>query len=188
MSAIIQLSCNGCGNLSFRLFQYCDAGDWPHIEIYPECSEYDYHTKNPRALPWELRGIYEETVKALNSDLRVLCAIGIRAIIEAICKKQGVNKGYNWDTSKDDYRKDKNGNYRKFKNLEGKIFELYEQGIITKAQSETLHQLRFLGNAAAHELDKPLKSNLKVAMAIVDNIIENLYVIPKYKEKLVKRK
>ena len=108
----------------------------------------------------------KKTVKAFNSGLRVLCAIGIRAILEGICKEQGMPS----------------------RDLFGKISDLVKQRIITESSSDVLHQLRFLGNDAAHELDEPLRDDLRAAMSIVDNIIENLYEIPKHKERLVKRK
>ena len=46
---------------------------------------------------------------------------------------------------------------KRFKNLEGKIAGLYEKGFLTKKSSTILHEHRFLGNEAVHELSQPSK-------------------------------
>jgi hypothetical protein len=48
----------------------------------------------------------------------------------------------------------KTGIVKKQKNLKGKINGRAERGLITTNQAATLHQIRFLGNDAAHELDE----------------------------------
>ena len=48
----------------------------------------------------------------------------------------------------------KTGIVKKQKNLEGKINGMAERGLITTNQAATLHQIRFFGNDAAHELDE----------------------------------
>jgi len=62
--------------------------------------------------------------------LPVLAGVGLRALIEAVCRDQGINGG----------------------NLEALIGGLATNGILSKAQADILHTHRFLGNAAAHEV------------------------------------
>ena len=69
-------------------------------------------------------------------------------------------------------------------NLEGKINGLYEQGILTQKQSNILHELRFFGNRAVHELAVPSKDSLKMAMEILEQIIFNIYELSAKTEKL----
>lgn len=61
--------------------------------------------------------------------------------------------------------------------LQGKIEGLAEKDLITKDNCDILHNLRFIGNDALHELTAPPKSELKLAINIVEHAIESLYEI-----------
>ena len=67
---------------------------------------------------------------------------------------------------------------RRTKDLQGKINGLYEKGKLTKESAEILHEHRFLGNSALHELSLPSKEELNLAIEIVENILDTLYEIP----------
>ena len=65
-------------------------------------------------------------------------------------------------------------------NLQGKIGGLYEKNLITKTHAEILHEHRFLGNNAVHELDMPSAEELKLGIEILEHTLENIYEL-KYK-------
>lgn len=63
-------------------------------------------------------------------------------------------------------------------NLQGKINGLYEKGVLTKESAESLHEHRYLGNEAVHELSQPSKEELALAINIIEHILETIYEIP----------
>lgn len=62
--------------------------------------------------------------------------------------------------------------------LQGKINGLHEKGKLTKENAENLHEHRFLGNSAIHELSVPKKDELSLAIEIIENVFDTLYEIP----------
>ena len=63
-------------------------------------------------------------------------------------------------------------------NLEGRISGLQEKGLLTKSSAQTLHEHRYLGNLAIHELARPSADELKLAIEIVEHVLEQLYELP----------
>jgi hypothetical protein len=169
------IRCKGCDFVSFRKVhsnsEDLDAvpdgkGDWDQIyaekeDFYPS-PESRTQIKEYVMLPPLLQGIYHETIKAINSNSQILAGIGIRAIIEAVCKDQGTSG-----------------------NLEKKINLLSDKGLLTKDGASILHQLRVLGNAAAHEVKPHSLGQLSVALDVIDHLLVGVYVLPiKAKETL----
>jgi DNA polymerase III alpha subunit (gram-positive type) len=100
----------------------------------------------------------------LASKLNILAGIGIRGLIEAVCNEQGM-----------------------MGNLEQKINDLVANEILTKTNADILHEIRFMGNQSAHEFEIKKEQELHVGFAIIENLLRNLYEIPKMAESL-KRK
>ena len=88
----------------------------------------------------------------------------VRAIVETICKHQGLTQG----------------------NLETKIDGLATTGVITTAGAEILHSLRFMGNVAAHEVKAHKTEELGTAMDVVEHLLLGVYVLPGRAKKLPK--
>jgi hypothetical protein len=80
-----------------------------------------------------------------------LCAIGLRALLEGICRDKGI-EGANIEERIDGLKR------------------LLPENIVT-----SLHSLRFMGNQAAHELDPPSSYDLYVALDICDELLSFLY-------------
>jgi hypothetical protein len=55
---------------------------------------------------------------------------------------------------------------------------MVEKGFLTEANAETLHQLRWLGNDAIHQLARPSVKELKLAIEIIEHTLEQIYEIP----------
>ncbi|QVL49073.1 MAG: DUF4145 domain-containing protein [Thiocapsa sp.] len=161
------LQCLGCETIRFRRvsgsehdFVQIGPDDWeyqPLIEVYP----------NPRGrqalgdaglLSEEIRRIYGETLQALNESQPVLCGIGIRAIIETVCKDKSAQGG----------------------TLNDKIDSLVASGVLTKDGAQVLHRLRVLGNSAAHEVKPHSLRELGLAFDVVDHLLLGVYILPEH--------
>lgn len=103
--------------------------------------------------PLKVRQIYQETVAAYNNEQLILCAIGIRSIIEAICLNEDIT----------------------IKGLDNKIKELIKRGIVTLKLGQGLQENRLLGNQSAHELERFSDRELLAAIQLIENIIEGHY-------------
>ena len=138
-------------------------------------------------VPPILRRIHRETIDAFNGECFTLCAAGLRGLVEGICAVQSVADGpVAIPVAGGGSQTVRKGN------LEGKIAGLCEKGILTKSSAETLHEHRFLGNEAVHELAQPSHEELKLAIEIIEHTLDQLYEIPEkavtLKEQRARRK
>lgn len=176
------LECLGCGSVTFKELWISSEDDLEDLELgerawfYPPRTDDSIAVKNFGLLFEEqhkIETLYGEVVSTYNNRNFTLCAAGIRAIIEGICGDKGVTDGPVIDT-------DRNGNQHvvRRKNLKGKINGLAEKHLLSDEHAKTLHQLRFLGNEALHDLVTPDRKDLKTAIEIVEHTMENLYLLP----------
>jgi len=117
-------------------------------------------------LPFQIYRVYDEVHAALCNNISVLGGIGIRAIVETVCKHQGLTTG----------------------NLQNKIDGLAAAGVITQAGADILHNLRIMGNTAAHEVKAHTAEELGTAMDVIENLLMNVYILPERARKLPKSK
>lgn len=162
------VQCMGCKSLSYRIAS-------TNSEDYFQVSEDDYvHEVTeklypPRLegikglgdethyLPSKVRKIYDETLLALSVQSPVLAGIGLRALLETVCKEREAVGG----------------------DLLKKIDSLVEQHVLTPASAAILHKIRALGNAAAHEVKPHSDRQLALAMDIVEHLLKDVYILPK---------
>jgi hypothetical protein len=160
------IQCMGCNTVSFR-HTHTNSEDgqqtgpdyWEYgiIEnLYPSRVEGRKQLQDRRFLPPKVRLIYEETHKALCDGLRVLTGVGLRAIIETVCKDKAADG----------------------KNLNEKIDDLVKKGMLTQDGAGILHQLRTLGNRAAHEVQPHEQDQLLLAMDVAEHLLEGAYIFP----------
>jgi len=126
--------------------------------------------------PQNIRTIYRETIDALNSGSLILCSGGIRAIVEGVCNDKGITKGTVINGA---------GKSIVSKNLNGKIEGLHTAGYLTPENAAILHELRFLGNEALHSLSAPSHEELKIAINIVEQTLDNIYEL-QHKARMLK--
>lgn len=160
------IQCQGCDTVSFRVVSMnsedCMFDDEENCLIYNETIKfYPGRTVGLKKidsdlLPFNVQGIYQETISAIENEQNILAGIGIRALIETICKDRSAVG----------------------KDLYGKINWLHEQSIVTKEGVETLHKLRVLGNNAAHEVKKHNHQQLSLAIQIIEHMLDGTYIIP----------
>ena len=176
------VECRGCETVSYRQFIIKKDGTLSDEKIYPirDLSNIEIRDFGPK-IPHKIKVLYFEVIQTFNSKLGVLCAAGIRAIIEGICNEKKINGGsvikYDKKTNMPKVNEDGSIKIEYSSNLDGKIEGLAEHGFITKNYAATLHNLRFLGNQAVHQLDKPSEDNLKLAIDIVEHTLKSIYEI-----------
>jgi len=165
-------SCNGCDEETFE-YQYIDAdpgGTFGNTYHPPRsaASSADgtlvdiLQNKRFQKLDPKLNRLCDEVIKCFNADCLLLCSVGLRALIEGICKEKGVTNG----------------------NLEHKV-----DGLIKFLPNvnliEALHTFRFAGNSAAHELEPSSRDDAKAAIGIMEHLLNYFYDLD-YKASLVR--
>jgi len=158
------IQCLGCETVSFRTISSCSEDmDYDHDgPYYPETIKYyPGRTENLKSidsylLPHSIQPIYKETVLSIENEQYVLAGIGIRAIVETICKAL-----------------DADG-----RDLYNKIDSLKDKSIVTPEGAKILHKLRVLGNDAAHEVKAHNSRQLELAMQIIEHMLDGTYIIP----------
>jgi hypothetical protein len=163
------LECRGCGAVSFEARSWdtedTDFRGNPHVKcvLYPSRS-----TRKPMEeyyyLPNKVRNVYLETLIALSNKAPILAAIGVRAVVEGVCKEKSCIG----------------------RNLEKSIDQLVEKGHLASDQADFLHLQRFMGNTAAHEVQAPEEGELTAALAIAENLLTTLYILPQRAEEMKK--
>jgi len=161
------VQCCGCKSISYRS---------AHInsEDYEQVSEHDFDSqvfedlypsrvegrKNLESyyhyLPIKVLRIYKETLVALNNNSPVLVGIGLRALVETICKDNKADGG----------------------NLFKQIDALVAQSVLTPSGSKILHKIRTLGNDAAHEVKPHNAKQLSLAMDVIEHVLREVYILP----------
>ena len=165
------VQCLGCKAISFRSAS-SNSEDCYQIsedEVEHEVDETLYPSRiegrkglgdETRYLPSSVRQIYDETLLALSNQAPILAGIGLRALLETVCKeKQAVGS-----------------------DLLKKIDNLVTTGILTPASAAILHKIRTLGNAAAHEVKPHSEKQLGLAMEISEHLLKDVYVLPRQVE------
>lgn len=158
------IRCLGCEIYSFRyvygdseMIGYDEEGHTMYLEdikIYPAYLINVNEINDLHYLPKKIKEIYSETVIALKNNLLLLASGGLRACIEAICQEKKITEY----------------------SLMDKIDKLSEKGILTINDSRLLHSIRFLGNDALHNIDKPDVKTINLLFEIVNQTIESLYI------------
>jgi hypothetical protein len=155
--------CAGCDAFTYAIESWCEE-DWnPYTgemdstwKTYPRGVTERQPINDENELPTKVRLIYKEVIGSMNAQLPVLSGIGLRALIESICRDQGIANG----------------------DLQQLIDGLATSGVLSKAQADILHTHRFLGNVAAHEITSAQPRELVAALEIAENILRTIYVLP----------
>ena len=161
------IQCGGCKQVSFCEesqstddFDYYDYGQMKPSntqKVYPGRIAGRPLMGDVYSLPHGVARIYEETHKAISNNQSILTGIGLRAIIEAVCSNKNISSG----------------------NLQNKIEELHNVGVLTKEGAQILHQIRQLGNKAAHEVKANTQDELFAAFEVVEHLLATVYVMPR---------
>lgn len=130
---------------------YGDEQQWHGSKYYPVYLPFQRDPKVFERLSEKLNTIYREIIASFNTELLVLCTVGLRSLMEGICDDRGI----------------------KGRNLEQKIDGLAPH--LPLSIIENLHSFRFMGNIAAHELEAADWSDLSLAIDVVEDLLNYLY-------------
>lgn len=169
------LECNGCETVSFRKeyhdyesYYQVSHDEYAHeitVETFPHYIKDHNPIESLTDIPRIVKGIYQESILAIQEGAFTLAGLGLRATIEAICNDKNVTG----------------------KNLQIRINAMSRSGMISKSDAERLHAIRFMGNDAAHEIKKAKKQSVLIALKIIEHILLSVYVfedeVNKYLEK-----
>lgn len=108
--------------------------------------------KSYSKLKSELTTIYREALSCYNEEALILCTAGLRALLEGICQDKRI-KGRNLKVK-----------------IDGLKAILPNKNII-----RNLHQFRFMGNDAVHELAAPNRKELALAIGVIEDLLNFLY-------------
>ena len=143
--------CIGCETVLLEhRFCYDSDDEWGY-EYHPKPARHSVKAKYFTKLPDRLATIYKEAVTCFNYSAWTLCAVGLRGLIEGICRDKGISGRTNE------------------KKIDG-LKKILPEGIVNN-----LHSLRFMGNQAAHELERPSGYDLTVALEICEDLLNYLY-------------
>src|SRR6266853_337319 len=119
------MKCLGCDTFSFRSVTHTSEDDIEpdgtrsgQQEIYPNPNA-RMALEDIELVPHPLAAVYKETMLALNGKQPVLAAIGIRSIIETVCKHKKANGSH----------------------LFAKINSLVGLGVLAQQEADVLHKL-----------------------------------------------
>lgn len=160
------VECDGCKTVSFRhLYTDSDSiapdgGGGAYHEVtealYPPRVAGRQSLREVFYLPVNIRRIYTETQLALVNDAPVLVGIGVRAIIETVCKDLQAQGD----------------------SLQARIDDLVNKQLLAQSGADVLHKLRVLGNDSAHEVKPHSSRQLALAMDVVEHLLQGAYVFP----------
>lgn len=159
------VQCRGCSSTSFRKVVLdiesaypVDDDEWhipEDIYCFPSVLKGHKELQDVWDLPKMVREIYTQSVQAIKDNSNILAGIGLRATIEAICNDRNISG----------------------KILDKRIDGLTKAGLISQADAERLHAIRFLGNDAAHEIKNAESKNLLIALRIIEHLLVNIYIL-----------
>ncbi len=122
------------------------------FEYFPERSENSLVPKPYSKLKPALAAIYKEAITCYNGKAPILCAAGLRALLEGICQDKRI----------------------KGKNLKARI-EGLQTRLPNKNIIRNLHHFRFMGNDAVHELAAPKSNELALAIGVIEDLLSFFY-------------
>lgn len=153
------LRCCGCDLFAFRSiihpFEFQNESDIPEEEVYPDRSIKKRRRKF-LPMPVKISRLYQETVTAIDCNLVLLTAVGLRSLIEAIV------------ADKIDRSKYGNSLVSKITALAG----IFEPGVIA-----VLQEFREMGNKAVHAQTESDHLDLHRALFVIEGIMEYFYGI-----------
>jgi hypothetical protein len=177
------LQCEGCERVTFKeAWTNSESSIDPKtgmmeedIHLYPPRDEHYINPYLLNGIPTFLNQLFIDVVDAYNNKIYWLCAVGIRAIIEYICKIKSIDKGPETD---------KSGKVKYSESLYGKIEGLLEKKFITEETAKSLHLQRLLGNESIHEFELPTQKELNACIKIAELTIKNIFQLPKLKDEM----
>jgi hypothetical protein len=160
-------TCRGCETISFFLREgwhsdtYLDRYndelvDGRNLLSFPRMRHSKHTSQMVAELPDTIKLAYTEAIVALREGQKVLPGIGLRLVLEVVCKDQSADG----------------------RTLYERIEALRDAGHLTEQAASVLHSIRVFGNEAAHDARAATPTELEAAVVVIENLLQNIYVIP----------
>lgn len=104
----------------------------------------------------KLNETYREIITSFQEGLGVVTAMGVRALLEAICVIEGIDGKKAWG-------------------LGEKIGKLKEVSSIPESIIDGLKGIKFIGDDAAHRLNIPEKNSLSLSIDLLESLMTHMY-------------
>jgi len=165
------IKCNECDAISFRICGWHSereamTDNGYYTKEYPENEELKKRIPNFKCLPKFAKELYHEAISSYNNNNLLLCAVGLRTVIEFVCKDQKTSDEQ--DENKDDKVKNREALYPL-------IDDLHRAGKISETHRSTLHELRSIGNGATHDFKSPSTEILDASFNVIDLLLRTVY-------------
>lgn len=150
------LQCRGCELVYFQTESYCSEDDGPKCVYWPPPEK----RKKPHWLlkliqaDEQLTSLLDEAYTALNSNILVLAAIGLRTVFDRSSEVLGIDPDIGFAK---------------------KLDALLKQGKIGTEEREILDVLTDAGNAAAHRGWRPSEQEIETMFEIVEGFIHRSF-------------
>jgi hypothetical protein len=154
--------CNGCDTAGLEIYsKYFDRqeadGEYPYEQSthLPDRQSTIRTPKRFTKLDRKMQKVYNEVIVAYNNRLNLLCAIGLRSLIEGICNEKNIT----------------------VRGLEKKLEELRRRNHLPSNLIDYLCGFKFIGDEAVHEFRAPSDNELRFAIEAVEDLLNFLYHI-----------
>ncbi|MFN5764000.1 MAG: DUF4145 domain-containing protein [Pseudanabaena sp.] len=156
-------SCRGCDTatlqeswaLKVTVKKNTNQAFWAYT-FHPKRLENHCLNKKFISLPPDLWIIYNEIIDSFNAELQLLTSIGLRALLEGICVDQGI-------TDQD------------ARGLKGKLKELDRRQNLPSSIVSGLESFKYIGDTAAHRLERTKMEDLRLAIEVMEDLLNFLY-------------
>ena len=156
-------ACCGCDRVTMQEITMAIDAEEVDSEYYPSREKHHHIRKTFLQLNSKLTQIYEEIILCYNNASPILCATGLRALLEGVCADKEIAGSSLFD---------------KINNLNS----LLPENIV-----ESLHHFRFIGNEAVHQLSAPTMDELRSTIEVMEDLLNYLYELD-YKAASLSRK
>lgn len=125
------------------------------IRCYPHAIPEHKLLPHIYAVPELIQKVYKQSVAAYAAGSSIIAGMGLRTTIEAVCNHLEISGA----------------------SLEKRIDALLKNGHISSSDKKRLHGIRFLGNDAAHDIRNPPATELRVALEIIEHLINSVFIL-----------
>lgn len=152
--------CLGCDEVFAResWISTLDATDRmePSVSFHPPRTSHVAKKKEYRSIPDGLDDIYAEVIQTFNAEAHILCAGGLRALLEGICVDKDASVA---------------GSQTRFADK----IRVALKSHVHKKVLDNLNAFPFLGNNALHELKPPKRPELALAIEVIEDVLNAIY-------------
>lgn len=132
------------------------GGQFFDIQVFPKPSFRVRIPKHFLHIDSKLKNTYHDVISSFNAGAEISCAMTLRALLEGVCVDKGVGDNV-------------------ARGLEGKLEKLKDRNILAPNIIDTLLSLKFIGDDAAHRLEAPRDGELKLAIDVIEDLLNFLY-------------